>query len=82
MSIKRIKVKYFASLKEEAACSEELLSTSVHTPGELYEELKIKHNFSLEQENIRATIDDSFVPMDQILKEGNSLAFIPPVAGG
>ena len=44
---KKIRVQYFALLREQAGRSDESLVTTAHTPRELYEELKPRYPFSL-----------------------------------
>ena len=79
---KQIRVRYFAFLREERGCSEETVVTAALTAGELYDELRAAHGFTLPQARLRAALNDAFVPWAQPLAEGDSLVFIPPVAGG
>jgi len=77
-----VRVLYFAALREERGLAEEELSTSAGSPGELYEELRARHGFRLPPEAVRAAIDAEFRPMSHALSEGDTVAFLPPVAGG
>ena len=52
------------------------------TPRQLYEELRQRYPFSLPPEMLRVAINSDFGDWDQRLSEGDSVVFIPPVAGG
>ena len=79
---KRIKVQYYALLREQAGRSEEALETAARTPRELYEELKARHPFSLAPEMLRVAVNAEFGEWTHALADGDSIVFIPPVAGG
>jgi molybdenum cofactor guanylyltransferase len=79
---KHIKVQYYALLREQAGRSDEALETVARTPRELYEELKARHPFSLAPEMLRVAINAEFGEWTQPLADGDSVVFIPPVAGG
>jgi molybdopterin-guanine dinucleotide biosynthesis protein A len=79
---KRIKVQYYALLREQAGRSEESLETTARTPRELYEELKARHPFSLAPEMLRVAVNAEFGEWTHALADGDSVVFIPPVAGG
>ena len=81
-SRKHVKVQYYALLREQAGRSEEALETAARTPRELYEELQQRHPFSLAPEMLRVAINAEFGEWTQQLAEGDSVVFIPPVAGG
>jgi molybdopterin-guanine dinucleotide biosynthesis protein A len=79
---KRIKVQYYAVLREQAGRSDETLSTAAGTPRELYDELKSRYAFSLAAEMLRVAVNAEFGEWTRPLAEGDSIVFIPPVAGG
>jgi len=79
---KHIKVQYYALLREQAGRSDETLVTGARTPRELYEELKARHPFSLAPEMLRVAVNAEFGEWSQTLADGDSVVFIPPVAGG
>lgn len=79
---KHIKVQYYALLREQAGRSDEALVTGARTPRELYEELKARHPFSLAPEMLRVAVNAEFGEWSQALADGDSVVFIPPVAGG
>jgi molybdopterin-guanine dinucleotide biosynthesis protein A len=79
---KHIKVQYYALLREQAGRSDESLVTGARTPRELYEELKTRHPFSLAPQMLRVAVNAEFGDWSQTLADGDSVVFIPPVAGG
>lgn len=79
---KSLRVQYFALFREQAGRSEELLDTPAATPGELYRELQTRYPFKLAREQLKVAINDEFSGWDARLKSGDTIVFIPPVAGG
>ena len=79
---RRINVQYYALLREQAGRSSESLVTDAATARELYEELKGRYPFSLAPEMLRVAINSEFGEWTQPLHDGDSVVFIPPVAGG
>lgn len=79
---KRIRVQYYAILREQAGRSDESLVTSARTPRDLYDELKARYPFSLAPEMLRVAVNAEFGEWSQRLADGDSVVFIPPVAGG
>lgn len=76
--MKQIKVQYFAVFREQMGKSEEVVSTSAGTAADLYRELGLKLDPSL----VRASVNLQFQAMSADLHDGDSVVFIPPVAGG
>lgn len=81
-STKRIRVQYYALLREQAGRSDETLETTAQTPRELYDELKARYPFSLAPEMLRVAVNAEFGEWANPLADGDSVVFIPPVAGG
>jgi molybdopterin-guanine dinucleotide biosynthesis protein A len=75
-------VQYFALLREQAGCSAETVRSAARTPAELYAELASRHPFSLPQDMLKVAINAEFGDWAQPLAEGDTVVFIPPVAGG
>ncbi|HVW20975.1 MAG TPA: MoaD/ThiS family protein [Opitutaceae bacterium] len=80
--MKSVRVRYFAILREQRGLAEERLETGALTAGEIYAELSARHGFTLPPERLRAALNDEFAPWGATVREGDILAFIPPVAGG
>jgi molybdopterin-guanine dinucleotide biosynthesis protein A len=81
-SARQINVQYYALLREQAGRSSESLLTRAATPRDLYQELKGRYPFSLAPEMLRVAVNSEFGDWAQRLAEGDSVVFIPPVAGG
>jgi len=79
---RRIRVQYYALLREQAGRSDETLETAARTPRELYDELRARHPFTLGAEVLRVAVNGDFGDWSQPLAAGDAVVFIPPVAGG
>jgi sulfur-carrier protein len=80
--MKRIKVQYYAVFREQRRLGEEVVETDAKTAGELYAELAARHDFKLPASLVRASVNLQFEPLDSVVAEGDTVVFIPPVAGG
>jgi molybdopterin converting factor subunit 1 len=80
--VKRVRVQYFALLREQAGRSEETVTTAAPTAAGLYEELRAARGLSLPRTMLRVAVNDAFCDWSQPLAEGDQVVFIPPVAGG
>ena len=78
----KISVQYFAILREQRGRSHEELASDATTPAELYDALRSEHGFTLPGDRVRAAVSGVFVEPLHVLKEGDEVVFIPPVAGG
>jgi len=77
-----ITVQYFAILREQAGVGQETVETDARSPQALYGELAQKHGFSLDGEVLKVALNSEFSSMSEPLKDGDTIVFIPPVAGG
>ena len=80
--MKTLHLQYFAILREQRGLTNESIQTNASTPAQLYKELKCKHQFSLESEQLRAAVNGEFTSMDKSLSDEDEVVYIPPVAGG
>ncbi len=78
----RVRVDYFARLRELRGSSGEDCNTEAPTLAALYDELDKRHGFGLARDHLRAAVNDEFAEWDRALHEGDRVVFIPPVAGG
>ena len=78
----KIKIQYFAQIREERGVSSEILTTDVETAKELYFHLQKEYRFNLSTDLVKVAVNDEFVAWDTKLKDNDSVVFIPPVAGG
>ena len=79
---RRLRLRYFAVLREQAGRAEEERESCAATPAELYAELKAEKTFTLEPDALRVAVNGDFVAFDSPLADGDEVVFIPPVAGG
>jgi molybdopterin-guanine dinucleotide biosynthesis protein A len=79
---KTVRIQYYAILREQAGRSEETLDTSAGTPAELYAELQQRHPFQLTSAQLKVALNSEFSDWQTPLKHGDTVVFIPPVAGG
>ena len=76
-----VTVLYFASLRDAAGRDREQLPLPASLRS-LYDELRLRHGFSLPAEKLRVAVDGAFAAWDAPLRDGSEIAFIPPVSGG
>jgi len=79
---RRLRVQYFAALREQAGRSEEMLTSRARDARELYAELRAAHGLKLQPEQLRVAINEEFGEWSQPLNDGDTVVFLPPVAGG
>jgi molybdopterin converting factor subunit 1 len=79
---KNIRVQYFALLRDQRGLADENLSTAADTPAAVYAELRFQHGLALTIEQLRVAVNAEFAAWDLPLRDGDTLVFIPPVAGG
>jgi molybdopterin converting factor subunit 1 len=77
-----LKIQYYAIMREQAGRSEETIETLATTPAELYAELHGRHGFTLPREQLKVAVNSEFADWSRKLQGGDSVVFIPPVAGG
>lgn len=79
---RELRVQYFALLREQAGRRDESIATRAATPRELYAELSARHGFSLGPEHLKVAVNTEFSDWSRPLAAGDTVVFIPPVAGG
>jgi len=79
---KTVKVVYYAKLREERGCSEETLESEAATPAALYDVLRSTFGFTLLPAQLCVALNEAFGSWDTTLKDGDTVVFLPPVAGG
>ncbi|EYC51754.1 molybdenum cofactor biosynthesis protein MoaD [Hylemonella gracilis str. Niagara R] len=87
----KVKIKYFASIREALGVGEESLETAASTVGGLRDELIARggvHAQALARTQdgknraVRAALDQRMSGEEAALREGCEVAFFPPVTGG
>ena len=77
-----LQVLYFALLREQAGRNAETVRSPARDARELYDELRARHGLKLEPEQLRVAVNDDFAEWSQPLSDGDTVVFLPPVAGG
>jgi molybdenum cofactor guanylyltransferase len=79
---RQLRVQYFALLREQAGRRDEAVLTRAATPRELFSELAARHRFTLGTEHLKVAVNTEFADWSHPLAAGDTVVFIPPVAGG
>jgi molybdopterin synthase sulfur carrier subunit len=78
----RVTVLYFASLRDAAGMGSELVETSASDLRGLYDELQTRHQLPFPARQLRVAVNGEFAQWADAPRDGNEIAFIPPVSGG
>jgi molybdenum cofactor guanylyltransferase len=78
----QLNIQYYALMREQAGRSDETIESAAATPADLYAELKARYGFSLSREQLKVAVNSEFASWSRPLAAGDSIVFIPPVAGG
>ena len=86
IGMKRINVRYFASVREAMGTDGETVETQAASLGELRDELIARggaHARALVRgQPMRMALDQVMRPEDMAIADGSEVAFFPPVTGG
>jgi molybdopterin converting factor subunit 1 len=84
MSLMKIHVRLFASLREAAGRPEVPLDLSPGATAEdAWQSLTAAHpSLTSKRPNLAASVNRRYAPFDTPLSEGDEVVFIPPVSGG
>jgi molybdopterin synthase sulfur carrier subunit len=75
------KVLFFAHLRDAAGSESIELEAAGKTVAELKAELAASYNLP-RLDTVMTAINEEFAPNDEVIREGDVIAFIPPVSGG
>ncbi len=80
----KVRLLYFAVLRDIIGKSEDEMELPEGTrAAEIWNRLRAKHSELARYERPPMTaINEAYVSLDQLLRDGDEVAFIPPVAGG
>ena len=78
----RVNLQYYAQLREQAGASAEQVSTVAATLRDLYDELRARHGFTLPVDALKVAVNTQISDWSPALADGDTVVFIPPVAGG
>ncbi|HIF9498420.1 TPA: molybdopterin synthase sulfur carrier subunit [Photobacterium damselae] len=80
-----ITVLFFAQVKELVGQSQIDVEASVNTAEELRQQLALrgdKWQLALESGKLLVAVNQTICPLDKEIKDGDEVAFFPPVTGG
>jgi len=77
-----VNLQYYAQLREQAGMSGEQIVTAAASLRDLYDELRAARGFSLAADALKVAVNAQFSAWDRPLRDGDTVVFIPPVAGG
>ena len=79
----RIKLKFFASIRELVGSSgEEIDIPEGTTVSSFLDEVRVNHGPLRHMERILVAVNGEYVEPDVLLKKGDVVALFPPVSGG
>ena len=78
----RVRILYFASLRDAARRSVEETMTDASDLASLYAEVQARHRLPFPQRQLRVAVDGAFAQWSDAVRDGSEVAFIPPVSGG
>jgi molybdopterin converting factor subunit 1 len=78
----QIKVLYFAQLADLAGKTEETRELSDSSPAALYEQVREAYNFPHTFKQLQVAINHELSAHETELKDGDNIAFLPPMTGG
>ena len=82
VTTRHLRVRYFALLREQAGRGSEELETRARNPRELYQQLCSQRGLTLAPQFLRVAVNEEFGDWLTPLDDGDTVAFLPPVAGG
>ena len=77
-----VQLHYFGALQEQSGCASEQLTTTAGNIDELFKELQAAGRIVMPSEVLRVAVNDEFCNWSNPLSDGDSVAFMPPMAGG
>ncbi len=78
----RVRLLYFASLRDAAQCDAEDVDVDKISLAEIYDAAKVRHRFALPREKLRVARNGAFAQWNENAVERDEIAFMPPVSGG
>ena len=78
----KVRVRYFASFREQAGCDSESVDWPGGTAAELFKKMSEQHPPLKAQAAALVAINDEMSGWDAVVNDGDEVLFFPPVAGG
>lgn len=73
---------YYGLLGERCGKSSETIQSHVENVLELYQSLSAEYAFGVSSRDLRVAVNDEMVSWEHPLKDGDQVAFLPPMSGG
>jgi molybdopterin converting factor small subunit len=80
--VRRIRVLYFAGLREARGRPEEVVQTAAATPADLYRELAGLHGLPAAAGGMTVAVNDEIADWQAPLSAGDTVVFLTPFGGG
>ena len=79
-----VRVRLFARLRELAGFESEMVEVAPDAKvADVYEAVRRSHPaLQVDRDSVRAALNHEFAGWDEVVSEGDEIAFIPPVSGG
>jgi len=81
-SVKAVKLHYYAAFHEAAGLREEDWRSAATTAAELYDEVAAHHGFRFDRSTLRVALNDCVVSWESEIRDGDTVVFLAPYAGG
>lgn len=80
--MKTIHVRYSSLLQEQRGLNEETVQTEAENAASLFDELSKHHGFRYGCGMFKVVINDDMRSLTSLLADGDTVEFLPPLAGG
>jgi molybdopterin converting factor small subunit len=80
--VKVVKLCYYAAFHEAAGLREEDWQSAAATAAALYDEVAGLHGFRFDRSALRVALNDCVVPWESEIRDGDTVVFLAPYAGG
>jgi len=77
----RVRLRYFATLREQLGEGDERTVRAGTTVGAVWERV-LSDRPALRRLRVRFAVNETYVDCDRVLQDGDELAVFPPVSGG
>lgn len=77
-----VRVEYFAQLREASGKSGEQVRVRAAGLADLYQQLQRQYAFPLAVSSLRVAVNHAIADWNAPLRDGDTVTFLPPVAGG
>ena len=81
-TMKSVRLLYFAAFHETTGVREETWASAAATAAGLYAEVAARYRLPFDRAILGVAVNDEVVPWDTEVRDGDSVAFLAPFAGG